>query len=237
MKSHFGRADVTVINNAVDTVGLTKQNRLAKRTASRQLFQCAEHEFVLLFIGNDWKKKGLDSLLRALGQVGEIPFRLLVRGSDDPRLYTSQLESSGLRERVRFEQSRPEILPFYAAADLYVAPSLEDGFNLPIVEAMACGLPVIASAHAGSSALIEDGETGFILNDPQDDSHLARLIRRLYEDPSLRVRMGEAASRYAVENCGWDQNVEKTRKFLETALQRLSKAAPPAIRSSDGVSP
>jgi UDP-glucose:(heptosyl)LPS alpha-1,3-glucosyltransferase len=174
-------------------------------------------------VGNDWKKKGLDALLRALDQLDELPFRLLVRGADDPGLYQYLLEKLGLRDRVRFEKSRPEVLPFYAAADLCVAPSLEDGFNLPIVEAMACGLPVIASAQAGASELIRDGETGLILHDPQDHLQLAHLIRRLYADERLRQMMGDAASRHVLRNCGWDENAEKTREFLENALQQLSK--------------
>ncbi len=223
MKSHFQREDVTVIRNAVDTLRLTPEGRLAKRKASRQLFQYADHEFVLLFVGNDWKKKGLDSLLRALVQLGELPLRLLVRGADDPGLYHSLLEKLGLRDRIRFEKSRPEVLPFYAAADLCVAPSLEDGFNLPTVEAMACGLPVIASAQTGASELIRDGETGFILRDPQDHLQLARLIRRLYADESLRQTMGDAASRHVLKNCSWDENSEKTMEFLNNALQQLSE--------------
>jgi len=220
LKSHLGRADVTVIRNAVDTVGLTPEKRLAQRDAARQLFQCAEHEFVLLFIGNDWKKKGLDSLVEALSQLAELPLRLLVRGADDPGLYRSLLERSGLQDRIQFEKARPEVLPFYAAADLYVAPSLEDGFNLPIVEAMACGLPVIASVQAGATEMVRDGETGFVLTDPQDHTHLAQLIRRLYADSALRAGMGEAASRFALATCGWEQNVKKTEEFLVACLSQ-----------------
>ena len=115
------------------------------------------------------------------------------------------------------------MLPFYAAADLYVAPSLEDGFNLPVVEAMACGLPVIASVQAGSSELIRDGETGFVLANPRDHSELARLIRQFYENQTLRLTMGEYASRFALANCGWDENTQKTKEFLEGALRGLSR--------------
>lgn len=226
MKSHFQREDVTVIRNAVDTLRLTPQGRLAERKVSRQLFQYADQEFVLLFVGNDWKKKGLDALLKALDQLDELPFSLLVRGADDPGLYQNLLEKLGLRDRVRFEKSRPEVLPFYAAADLCVAPSLEDGFNLPIVEAMACGLPVIASAQAGASELIRDGETGFILHDPRDHLQLAHLIRRLYADEQLRQTMADAASQHVLKNCGWDENKEKTREFLENASSTCPRIQP-----------
>ena len=128
-----------------------------------------------------------------------------------------------MKDRIRFEKPSADVLRFYAAADLYVGPSLEDAFNLPILEAMACGLPVIASNQAGSSELIRDGETGSILSDPQDDLKLAQLIHEIYRDKKLRHSIGEAASRYALANCGWKENTENTRKFLENALERLPK--------------
>ena len=118
-------------------------------------------------------------------------------------------------DRVRFEKPSADVLSFYAAADLYVGPSLEDAFNLPILEAMACGLPVIASVQAGASENIRDYETGLLLRDPRDSDQLARLIRRLFDDAELRSRIGEAGSRYVRNNCNWDQNVARTREFIE----------------------
>ena len=224
LKSHFQREDVTVIPNAVDTLRFTPQARVAKRNVSRQSVSYSENDFVLLLIGNDWKKKGLDGLLKALSLLADLPLRLLVVGSDDPNLYRLLLGQLALQDRVRFEKPSMDVLSFYAAADLYVGPSLEDAFNLPILEAMACGLLVIASANAGASEMIDDGETGFILADPQDHVQLTHLIRRAYSDPTLRQRVGEAASRYVLANCGWNENAERTRKFLESALRRSSKA-------------
>lgn len=221
LKSHFQREDVTIIPNAVDTLRFTPQARMAKRKASRQSLSYAESDFVLLLIGNDWKKKGLDALLKALSLLTDLPFRLLVVGSDDPNFYRSLLDQLALQDRVRFEKPSADVLFFYAAADLYVGPSLEDAFNLPILEAMACGLPVIASAQAGASEMIRDGETGFVLPDPQDHLQLARLIRRIQADPALRQATGESASRYALINCSWDENAKKTRNLLESTRQWL----------------
>ncbi len=120
-------------------------------------------------------------------------------------------------DRVRFETSSRDVLRFYAAADLYGGPSLEDSFGLPILEAMACGLPVIASARAGSSEMVRDGETGLILHDPQDHIQLAQLIRRVYQETEQGRAMGEAAARSAKENFSWDQNAAMTRRVLEEA--------------------
>jgi glycosyltransferase involved in cell wall biosynthesis len=218
LESHFRRTDVTVIPNAVDTLRFSEAARVARRPEARQSLHFAEKEFVLLLIGNDWKNKGLGALLRACALLRDVPLRILVVGSDDPIFFRPLVQELGMQDRLRFEAPSTDVLLFYAAADLYVSPSLEDSFGLPILEAMACGLPVIASARAGASEMIHDGQTGFILRDPQDHVQLSQLIRRTYSDPTLRQEVGEAASRYVLANCGWDQNAAATREFLEATL-------------------
>ena len=218
LKSYFQREDVNVIRNAVDTLRFSPEVRIARRNASRQSLSYAKDDFVLLLIGNDWKKKGLDTLLKAVALLSDLPLRLLVVGSDDPSFYRPLLERLGLQERIRFEKPSSDVLLFYAAADLYIGPSLEDAFNLPILEAMACGLAVIASAYTGASEIIRDGETGLILRDPQDHLELASLIRRIQAENGLRLSMGAAASDYVMMNCSWDDNAERTRQLLESTL-------------------
>ncbi len=218
LKSHFQREDVAVIPNAVDTTRFTPEARMAKRTTSRRLLSYNEDVFVLLLIGNDWKKKGLDVLLKALVLLRDLPLSALIVGSDDPDLYRSSLEELGLRERVRFEKPSNDVLSFYAAADLYTGPSLEDSFGLPVLEAMACGLPVIASSNAGASEMIRDGTTGFILRNPQDSLELASVIRRIQGDESLQVSVGETAAQFVRANCSWDDNAQKTIQLLESVL-------------------
>jgi len=225
LKAHFQRDDVSVIPNAVDTLRFTPDARKERRVAARQSFLFIQHDFVLLLIGNDWKKKGLDTLLRALVLLGDLPLRLLVVGGDDPDLYRPLLGDLALQDRVRFERPSPEVLSFYAAADVYVGPSLEDAFNLPILEAMACGLPVIASARAGASENISHGETGLLLHDPKNWHELAELIRLLFTDENLRHKISDLGSRHARTHCTWDQNAEQTRKLLQETLsvRRLRK--------------
>src|SRR5205814_3937555 len=123
-----------------------------------------DSDFVILLIGNDWKKKGLDQLLLALAII-EIPIQLLVVGKDDPGLYRPALRQLRLDDRVRFLAPSADVLSFFAAADAYVAPSLEDAFGLPILEAMACGLPVIASVQAVASEHILDGLQGSLVRE------------------------------------------------------------------------
>lgn len=223
LRNYFNRSDAVVIPNAVDTVRFTPEFRLSRRSAARQAYGLEESDFVCLLIGNDWKKKGLDTLLAACGRLSNLPLKLLVVGSDDPSVYRPLLTQPNLQGRVRFLPVSEDVLSFYAAADLYVGPSLEDAFGLPIVEAMACGLPVIASVRAGASELVHDGETGLLLRDPKSVEELAALLQRVVDDRNLRNTLGHAAARLVQQNCSWDRNASRTRQFLEAAFLRLSQ--------------
>jgi glycosyltransferase involved in cell wall biosynthesis len=222
LKVHFQREDVVVIPNAVDTLRFTSEARTTKRVAARRSLSYQDSEFLLLLIGNDWKKKGLDALIEASALLKDLPLQILVVGTDEPALYHPLIEKFGVQRRVRFEKPSTDVLTFYAAADLYVGPSLEDSFGLPILEAMACGVPVIASANAGASELVHDGETGLILRDPRNETELASLIRKIHGDDTLRTSMGAAASRYVASNCNWDENAEKTWQVLKDSLNRTT---------------
>jgi UDP-glucose:(heptosyl)LPS alpha-1,3-glucosyltransferase len=215
LKVHFGRSDVVVIPNGVDTKRFSPEERLARRATARKRFDYSESDFVLLLIGNDWKKKGLDFLMGAIALLSDLPVRVLVVGSDDPAIYRQALHDMGLNQQVRFESLSGEVLAFYGAADVYVGPSLEDAFGLPIVEAMACGLPVVASIHAGASEYVDDAKTGFLLSEPRDSAEIARIVRKLYTEDSEREKIGLAAAQYMRANCDWDQNAARTREFLE----------------------
>jgi glycosyltransferase involved in cell wall biosynthesis len=217
LEKYFGRTDSTVIPNAVDTAIFNVENRLARRSASRQSLKLDDNDVVVLLIGNDWKKKGLDQLLRALAII-EIPIQLLVVGKDDPGLYRPSVRQLRLDDRVHFVAPSADVLSFYATADIYAGPSLEDAFGLPILEAMACGLPVIASVQAGASENIVDGTTGYLLRDPMNHVELARLLQQLAVDKLAAQKIGTAAAHYVKVSVSWDYNASKTREFLEKAL-------------------
>jgi len=222
IQQFLGRTDVVVIPNTVDTGRFNPEIRRARRLELRKAFHLADNSFVILLIGNDWKKKGLDTLLRAFANLRDLPVRLMVVGKDDRELYRSVIHELGLQDIVSFHTPSSDVVQFYAAADIYAGPSLEDGFNLPILEAMACGLPVIASIQTGASENITDGENGLILKDPQDEKQLARFVRQLYADSALRQRIAVAASEFVRQHGSWDQNADATRRLLESINHRKS---------------
>jgi glycosyltransferase involved in cell wall biosynthesis len=225
LRDYFHRQDVRVIPNGVDTAQFSPSARLALRGEARRRRQIQEADFVLLLIGNDWRVKGLETVLRAMGALQELPIILIAAGDDSPDSFQETAKSLGIAERCRLEPSREDVLDFYAAADLYVSPSREDSFGLPAVEAMACGLPVITSMHSGVAELIRDGVDGFILRQVDDFRALAQLFRRLQADEVLRGNAGDAAAKAALQ-WNWDRNAGEVWELLKDTAAK--KAPPPA---------
>jgi len=221
LESFFDRSDVVVVRHAVDTHCFNRQARLARRDEARAAFGFAPGEFVFLLIGNDWKIKGLDAALRASTECLDLPIRLLIVGNDHREPFLQLCEQLGLCGRVNFLEPSKDVLQFYASADAYLGPSLEDSYGLPILESMACGLPVIASSAAGASEIIVDGENGLLLRDPRDVKLLASLMRKICAAPNLGAALGAAAERTAA-NESWDSYAVRMLEHFRSIASRKS---------------
>jgi glycosyltransferase involved in cell wall biosynthesis len=225
MEKYFQCQNVRVIRHGVDTDELSVAKRLERRRAAREQFGLPPEDFTFLLIGNDWKIKGLDALLEALTEMRDLPWKLLVVGSDERDPYKKYLSESSMQERVFFLQPSRDVMQFYAAADAYAGPSLEDSYGLPVLEAMACGLPVVVSSRAGVSEIIRDGTNGVILHDPESVQEIAGVLRKLMSDPGFCRTLGEEAERTAREH-GWDRNAQATWDWLsEVARQKKVELA------------
>jgi glycosyltransferase involved in cell wall biosynthesis len=212
----FGRNDVPVIFNGIDTVQFSVPARLARRQGARFRRKLSDDEFVILLIGNDWRMKGLPAVLESIAAASDLPLRLIVAGSDVPANFQGIVDHLKVGNRCLWESTRPDVIDFYAAADVYVSPSREDSFGLPVAEAMACGLPVITSKFAGVSERIQNDRDGFILPDPTNVPALTTLLRTLHADPALRARIGESAASIT-QSWTWDHNAAETWTWLQSA--------------------
>lgn len=224
LSGYVHRNDVSVIPNGVDTEYFTVQARLSRRAEARQRRGFGDNDFVLLLIGNDWRIKGLPTILDAMAAVSDSSLRLLVVGDDDAEPFRVMARRLGLEERCLWEHPRADVLELYAAVDAYVSPSQEDSFGLPVAEAMACGLPAITSIFAGVADSVRDGADGFVLPNPCDAQSLRELIERLRADGALRMSMGEAAAKTSQE-WTWERNAAAVWQLLQdAAAKRLSSA-------------
>jgi glycosyltransferase involved in cell wall biosynthesis len=146
--------------------------------------------------------KGLPFLLQAAGALQrrypDLRIELAGSGSCEPRLrlLASRL---GLAESISFLGWRQDVDALHRSWQVFVQPSIYEGFGLAALEAMASGLPVVASATGGLPELVEDGVTGFLVPVGDVDT-LTNRLGRLLEDEELRVRMGQAARDRAREH-------------------------------------
>jgi glycosyltransferase involved in cell wall biosynthesis len=148
---------------------------------------------------------------------------LMVVSREEPAEARARVLEMGLGSRVHFLPPRGDVEYYYAAADAYTGPSLEDTFALPPAEAMACGLPVVVSAANGVSEIITHVVNGLILDDPLDAAALSAMIRRLYEDKPLRTRLGAEALE-SMRQYTWERNGQELAAIFEDISRRKVKA-------------
>ena len=223
LKQFYGRTDrIPVLHLGLDHSVFNTTVRAALRGRAREELKLAENQFTLILVGNDWRNKGVPVLLDALAHLRDLPVVLLIVSREDQSSCRGLITEKKLDDRVLFLPPRKDIEFYYAAADAYAGPSLQESYGIPPAEAMACGLPVIVSSAAGVSEIVTDDVDAMVLDDPTDAITLATMIRRLHEDKELRNRLGnkacETARRYT-----WDRNGRDLAVILEEILQRKAR--------------
>ena len=217
LASDYGRTEkVRVVYTGLDLSWFNPVRRAALRLEARAELGLAEDNFELLLLGNGWKNKGLPSLLDAAGIVKDPRLVLLVAGEDDASPYQAVIRHHHLAGRVHFLPPRRDVEFYYAAADAYAGPSLEDSFGQPPAEALACGLPVIVSRNAGCAEIISHGVDGLVLEDPRDVQTLAAWVRRLMDDSEFRNNLATNAAR-AAQKLTWEANAAQMKALFEHA--------------------
>jgi UDP-glucose:(heptosyl)LPS alpha-1,3-glucosyltransferase len=194
------REKLDVIYNGADVERFHPRLRATSGAALRSAWGFTSDDFVLLFLGSGYARKGLDLLLRALATVmpDKPRLRLAVVGYDSsaPR-YEAMAGELGIADRVRFLGGRRDAEACYAASDLYVLPTRYDPGANASVEAMAAGLAVITSTSNGSGELVVPGRSGALIDDLSDARALAAELERWSEHE--RARAGGHAARITAE--------------------------------------
>ncbi len=148
-------------------------------------------------------------------------------------MLTVDFERLGLADAVRFvsDVSTERIVELYAQAEVAVVPSLYEGFSLPAIEAMACGVPLVATTGGALPEVVgDDGVTGFLVP-PGDPEGLAHMLLRVLGDTDLRARVGAAGRARVLTRFTWRATavgtVENYRALLEARTVTRHNAASP----------
>jgi UDP-glucose:(heptosyl)LPS alpha-1,3-glucosyltransferase len=201
-ESYYGSAalDLRVVRIATNPERFDEHDRPRRRLYWRQHWGFAPQDVVALFAGINYRLKGLEPLLYALRRLRQRQqVRLLVCGKPDTSGFERLAEKLGVAERVRFIGYCADMRNCYFAADLFVHPTFYDPCSNVVLEALACGLPVITSRYNGASELLHPPREGFVIDDPHDHEGLAACLEELL-DPNRRAACAAAARRTAA---GW----------------------------------
>ena len=178
---------------------------------------------------SDVPMKGLVPLLEAVAKLRtERHVELVVIGRPRPGGRVDQaIERLGLRDTVRCVSgiSDDELARNYGEAEVAVVPSLYEGFSLPAVEAMACGVPLVATTGGALPEVAgHDGETALLVP-PNDPGALAAAIGRLLDDAALRQRLGQAGRERVLHRFTWQVTANGTAECYEALLGHTSEGS------------
>ena len=181
-----------VVPNGFDDVAFSPTVRSARRAAERARIGATEQDVVVLMVANEWHRKGLATLLRAVARVGDPRLRVDLVGARDPRAFVPLAAELGLRGRMRWHGPTADVAGAYSAADVFALPTAYEPFGIVIIEAMAMGLPVIVPRLAGAAEAVTSGHDGLLLDDPRDVRAVADALQTLLEH-GTRTAIGARA--------------------------------------------
>jgi glycosyltransferase involved in cell wall biosynthesis len=209
---------IKIVPHGID---LTEFADLPQRGEFREKYGLGEEQRIILYLGRVHKIKGLDLLAQAFADLArnKNDVRLVVAGPNDGYLtelskLTTDLE---INDRVIFtgplyEQDK---LKAYVDADIYVLPSVYEIFGITVLEACACGTPVIVTDRCGIAGAI-DGQAGLVV--PYDKNRLKNAREQLLNDDKLRQKFGEQGKALAREKFNWEKAGEEVERIYQENL-------------------
>jgi glycosyltransferase involved in cell wall biosynthesis len=196
-------------------------NGLATETALKvQPNERTEESFRIISVSNLVKEKGHAYALEAIANL-QFDFEYVIVGDGPLRTSLEEYASNlGIRDQVSFvgEVEHEAVFSYLKSADLFVLPSYEEAFGIAYLEAMACGIPVIACEGEGPADYITHRETGFLVPS-KDPVAIETVIRELQDDPELRRHVSTRGQRTALNGFSWERNAKSVERIFREAIK------------------
>ncbi|MDI9617670.1 glycosyltransferase family 4 protein [Methanothermobacter sp.] len=209
-------------------VDLEKYNRVPL-ISIREKYGIPENRDIILFVGvmnKSTAHKGVNTLLRAFKEIYKDTdsYLVMVGKGDMIPYYLEKCKKLGIIDRVIFTGFVEEeiLINLYREAEILVLPSttIQEGFGMVLIEANACGTPVIGSAVGGIKYVIRDGETGLLVS-PGDPEVIGDVMKKLLDDKELTDMMGATGRKMVLNNYSWEKSVRMTEKVFEDTLKQF----------------
>jgi UDP-glucose:(heptosyl)LPS alpha-1,3-glucosyltransferase len=220
---------IYVVPNAIDTRRLEVSQPSALRCAFRNRLGLEPGHTVGLFAGHNFALKGLKPLFEALAQrrrqnhAGR-PIHLLVCGGGDTDSYARLARTLGLSDTVHFLGFYPNVEDCYWSSDFFVQPTYYDPCSLVVMEALACGLPVITTAQNGASELLKNGREGYVLSSPGARDELISALDKMTDDLARRAMSAKALALGSYQT--FELHVSRLTAIFEEVSAAKSRRVP-----------
>lgn len=201
-KKHYGTEDSRFILLPPGIAPDRKYSNLAEGTREhfRTENQIASNQLLLLQLGSDFKRKGVDRSLKAIASLPpEIKERvvLMVVGQDRPEKFIDLARQLGIDANVRFFSGRDDVPAIMGATDVFLHPAYTENTGTVILEAVVAGLPVIVTEICGYSPYIQKANCGIVVSDPDIQDSLNKALLKLLSDDEYRGRCSNNAKHFA----------------------------------------
>lgn len=207
---------IMTIYNGVDLTRFTPESRVRWRDTVRKCLSIPAGSPVVLFVGSGFERKGLNTLIDSIPLTKKPELKVLVIGKGNVDKYRSRAKEKSISDNVLFLGPHRKIEKYYAAADLFVLPTLYDPFSNATLEAMASGLPVITTKNNGVSELIGNGQEGYILDSLFNSEELADNIScALKNGEKMRANARKKAEAFPIEKIA--------QEFSKAIIQAVNK--------------
>lgn len=189
------------------------QKKEPTRQEIRNKLGIPEIKIILMSVGELTKRKNHMAVIEALACLKEYDILYVVCGDGPMKArLRARAEELGVRERVKLLGFRKDIAELHKMADIFVFPSLQEGLPVALMEAMASGLPIIASRIRGNEDLIQNNRGGYLVK-AQDSEQLAEAISKMIKNPEQREKM-EKRNLEIIKHYGQDAVLQKMKEFF-----------------------
>ena len=165
-----------------------------------------DNDFVVLFVGSGFERKGVKYLIDAVKSISK-PVSLMIVGKGS----AMRFEKMSGNQKIIFSGPQKDVYKYYAAADIFVFPTIYEPFGNVHLEALASGLPVITTKKSGAAEIIENGKHGFVVEKPENIGEIAERIKYLM-DTNILERMSVEARKIA-ETFSFENHIKKMMKL------------------------
>lgn len=211
---------ITLILNGVDTEKFVPESSDEIARIKQEVFGLPPDMSVIGCVAGLRPEKNLPMLIEAAAQLPDAYVVIIGEGEERPRL-EGMITRLNLQNRVRLLGRRSDVAAILPAFDIAVLTSVIEATPLSVMEAAACGVPMVAAAVGSIPAMIQDGQTGYVFRDRAD---LIQKLRELLDQPEKRQQMGQAARTYALEHFSLKASVTaRERLFLQLLENRLPR--------------